>query len=85
MTFWQGGQNVVEKNRTKGANPTAVFRSPGRLQVAKRRETRLADLRVQSRYAKFGRIANEIMLSLIVFFFAFYLFSNKQVTVWPCD
>jgi hypothetical protein len=26
----QGGQNVAEKNRTKGVSPTAVFRSPSR-------------------------------------------------------
>ena len=32
----QQPQNVAEKNRTKGASPTAVFRSPSRRKAAKR-------------------------------------------------
>jgi hypothetical protein len=31
---FSGGQNVAEKNRTKGASPTAVFCSPKAAQAA---------------------------------------------------
>jgi hypothetical protein len=36
---FQRTKNVAEKKRTKGASPTAFFRSPNRRQAAKRIQT----------------------------------------------
>jgi hypothetical protein len=36
---FQRTKNVAEKKRTKGASPTAFFRSPSRRQAAKRIQT----------------------------------------------
>jgi hypothetical protein len=36
---FQSTKNVAEKKRTKGASPTAFFRSPSRRKAAKRIQT----------------------------------------------
>jgi hypothetical protein len=66
MTFWPAykamrsiaaGQNVAEKNRTKGVSPTAVFRSPSRLLAAKH---------IQSCYAPFVRTSLFFFIELVL-------------------